>query len=82
MITYATFRFRRELKRLEEEGEQLIADELEKLNQEVKESSRYTPDPIIESFKVKAKWQSTDDWKGYSKEEISQVFQKVLFPFF
>lgn len=79
-------RFRRELKRLEEEGERLILEEIEKLNQEVlnemkkasnstSDNSKKTPqEPSV--FRVKAKWLATSDWPGYTEKEIHQLFYK------
>ncbi|CAL4059529.1 unnamed protein product, partial [Meganyctiphanes norvegica] len=79
-------RFRRELKRLEEEGERLIIEELERLNREVenemKQASNSTSDNSKSStqetsvFRVKVKWVATSDWPGYKEEEIHQLFYK------
>ncbi|XP_076036509.1 dnaJ homolog subfamily C member 17-like isoform X1 [Oratosquilla oratoria] len=78
-------RLRRELKRLEEEGERLIEEELKRVNNEVKdelrrgktqpkEESAKPADPG--SHKVRVKWIATDDWPGYTEEEINQLFFK------
>lgn len=79
-------RFRRELKRLEEEGERLIQEEIEKLNQEVvnemRKSSNNTSNnskPTSQEqsvFRVKAKWLATSDWSGYTEKEVHQLFYK------
>lgn len=78
-------RFRRELKRLEEEGERLIQEEIEKLNQEVVNEMRSSNTSSNNSkpssqkpsvFRVKAKWVVTSDWPGYTEKEIHQLFYK------
>lgn len=74
-------KLRRELKRLEEEGEKIIQEELERLNKEVekelhKPASKSTAEPEQNGYKVKVKWLATDDWPGYTEQEIHQLFYK------
>ncbi|XP_069192198.1 dnaJ homolog subfamily C member 17-like [Procambarus clarkii] len=78
--------FRRELKRLDKEGEQLILEELDRVNREVgaelfrssSKVSKSSEPPAMDTrgHKVKVKWMSTDDWPGYSQQEINQLFYK------
>lgn len=80
-------RFRRELKRLEEEGRRLIEEELERVNKTVEEElrardgtsrgkSEESKNSAPQGYKIKVKWTTTDDWPGYSEEEIHRLFYK------
>ncbi|XP_064111879.1 dnaJ homolog subfamily C member 17-like [Macrobrachium nipponense] len=78
-------KFRRELKRLEEEGERIIEEELEKLNKEVERELKGTPgvnekehttkDTEV-GHKVKVKWTISRESPGYTEEELRQLFYK------
>ncbi|KAB7506737.1 DnaJ-like protein subfamily C member 17 [Armadillidium nasatum] len=75
-------KLRREIKRLEEEGEQLIAEELEKLNKEAK-SSLNKDKNISHSHqsaenRVKVKWKESEEHSGYTQEELEKLFYKNL----
>uniref|UniRef100_A0A0P4VZQ5 J domain-containing protein n=1 Tax=Scylla olivacea TaxID=85551 RepID=A0A0P4VZQ5_SCYOL len=80
-------RFRRELKRLEEEGRKLIEEELEKVNRKVEEelrgrngapggTSEEAKSAESQGHKIKVKWTATEDWPGYTEEEIHRLFYK------
>ncbi|XP_071518849.1 dnaJ homolog subfamily C member 17 [Panulirus ornatus] len=79
-------KLRRELKRLEEEGEKLIEEELARVNRQVeKELSRgasevsksnETPASDAKGFRVKVKWATTEDCPGYTEQEIHHLFYK------
>ncbi|KAK8740842.1 hypothetical protein OTU49_002721 [Cherax quadricarinatus] len=79
-------KLRRELKRLEDEGERLIAEELARVNREVEEELLHSKskvskssDPVntdTQGHKVKVKWVPTEDWPGYTEQEIHQLFYK------
>lgn len=79
-------KLRRELKRLEEEGERLISEELDRVNRQVEEElsrasskvSKSGEPPVSDTqgHKIKVKWVSTDDWPGYTEQEINQLFYK------
>ncbi|XP_066977305.1 dnaJ homolog subfamily C member 17 isoform X2 [Macrobrachium rosenbergii] len=80
-------RFRRELKRLEEEGQRIIEEELEKLNKEVERELREAPGvnekerttkDIEVGHKVKVKWAISRESPGYTEEEIRQLFYKDM----
>ncbi|KAL7640974.1 UNVERIFIED_CONTAM: hypothetical protein RMT77_008111 [Armadillidium vulgare] len=73
-------KLRREIKRLEEEGEQLIAEELEKLNKEAKSSLNKDKNishshPSAEN-RVKVKWKESEEHTGYTQEELEKLFYK------
>ncbi|KAG7178104.1 DnaJ subfamily C member 17-like [Homarus americanus] len=78
--------FRRELKRLEEEGERLIEEELTRVNKQVEEElsrgtakvskSKETPSTDSNAHRVKVKWAATEDWPGYTEQDIHQLFFK------
>ncbi|XP_042240649.1 dnaJ homolog subfamily C member 17-like [Homarus americanus] len=79
-------KFRRELKRLEEEGERLIEEELTRVNKQVEEElsrgtakvskSKETPSTDSNAHRVKVKWAATEDWPGYTEQDIHQLFFK------
>ncbi|KAK3870970.1 hypothetical protein Pcinc_023855 [Petrolisthes cinctipes] len=80
-------KLKRELKRLEEEGQRIIEEELARVNAEVERELKRgsksatsaehdTLKPATGGHKVKVKWATTKDWSGYSEEEIRQVFYK------
>lgn len=79
-------RLRRELKRLEDEGQRIIEEELEKLNKEVSEElKRGSSSEVVNDegafqeqggHKVKVKWTVKEDSPGYTEKEIHQLFYK------
>ncbi|KAG0718615.1 DnaJ subfamily C member 17 [Chionoecetes opilio] len=80
-------RFRRELKRLEEEGRKLIEEELERVNRDVEEELRgrkrapggksEEPQPsAAPCTKIRVRWTASEDWPGYAEEDIHRLFHK------
>ncbi|KAK7084833.1 DnaJ (Hsp40), subfamily C, member 17 [Halocaridina rubra] len=78
-------RLRRELKRLEDEGQLIVEDELEKLNKEVAEElrreSKLAENSNGESSKslgnkIKVRWLINEKSSGYTEDEIRQLFYK------
>ncbi|XP_068216452.1 dnaJ homolog subfamily C member 17 isoform X2 [Palaemon carinicauda] len=78
-------RFRRELKRLEDEGQRIIEEELDKLNREVERDlkgtsgvneNKCTTKETDVGHKVKVKWTISRETPGYSEEDIRQLFYK------
>lgn len=80
-------RFRRELKRLEEEGRKLIEEELERVNKAVEEElnrrdgtqggqAEESKSSAPQGHKVKVKWTISEDLPGYTEEELHRLFYK------
>lgn len=81
-------RFRRELKRLEEEGAQIIAEEVARAEKEAKEErkkvasrlSQPAPSPAAAtkegSYKVKVRWTTAEETEPYTKDQIHTLFYK------
>ncbi|XP_068216663.1 dnaJ homolog subfamily C member 17-like [Palaemon carinicauda] len=77
--------FRRELKRLEDEGQRIIEEELDKLNREVERDlkgtsgvneNKCTTKETDVGHKVKVKWAISRETPGYTEEDIRQLFYK------
>ena len=44
---------------------------------EVQQQQMTTEKTNTEIFRVKAKWKTTDDWPGYTKDDLHFLFYKV-----